>query len=121
MGRLASATELARLRVDGFVSLDAGGDKGSLTTAAETFAPSTLLVNATTHSRAGSVAAELLDPSGVAIEGFTRAECDAFRGDSLAHGLTWRGRPAAALGARPASIRFTLRYASLYSYELAAA
>jgi hypothetical protein len=72
----------------------------------------------------GSLVAELVEPDpkepgGKPIPGFTRADCDAFTGDSIRHSMTWQGKNLAALKGKRVRLRVGLNYATLWSYELA--
>src|SRR5581483_11437563 len=128
--RRAAAIGLAKLRLDGFVSLDAGEAEGTITTApVRSAGPAItlrLLVNAATHGPGGYVAAEVLAADGTVLPGYSLAEADRFAGDAVAHELTWQGRPLALLaraaaGAGTIALRFRLRHASLYAYSCAGA
>ncbi len=123
--RRAAAIGLAKLRLDGFVSLDAGEEEGTITTAPERIdrvaAPLRLLVNAVTHGPGGYVAAEVLAADGTVLPGYSLVEVDRFAGDSVAHELTWQGRSLGTIMRAVASVdtialRFRLRRASLYAY-----
>ena len=95
----------ARLRVDGFVSVD----WGTLTTKPLELAGDHLLVNAT-----GPVTVEVLDASG-RVPG--RAE---LTGDSLRHAVTFQGKSLRALApSSPVRLRFTVPpEARLYSFTV---
>lgn len=111
-----AATGVAVLRLDGFCSLHAGPDEGSLVTRREPFRAAGVTINAKTSSD-GYVAAEILDANDQVIPGFGRAECVPFSGDSVRHVLRWGNAalPADQVG-RDKKIRFFLRHADLYSY-----
>ena len=106
---------LAKLRLDGFVSLDAGETEGTVTTRPLRFEGNQLVINA--QSTEGSVAVAILDREGRPIVGFGAADCDTFSGDSLRHTVTW-GRKAdlSALRGQPIRLRFYLRNSKLYSF-----
>lgn len=116
MGRQGCGTGLATLREDGFVSLDAGEDAGMLITAAEQLGGDELWINAATSGTAGSVTVAICEPDGTPVPGFQDAECDPFRGDSVAHQVTWQGRTAIAIPGGSHVLRFTLCSASLFAY-----
>lgn len=120
MGRLGSGTGLAQLRQDGFISVDAGEDEGTLTTPLERLDRGCVVINATTAGPAGYVAAEVVARDGGAVPGFGPQECDRFAGDSVRHVLTWRGQQTNDLPAGAFALRFTMRQASLYSYAIEA-
>ena len=65
---------LAKLRLDGFVSVDADEEEGVLTTKAVTYTGNRLEINA--DARNGQVRVEIVNPFEGAISGFSREECD---------------------------------------------
>lgn len=83
---------LAQLRVDGYVSVEARGwAPGLLTThrfRQETGGEATVNADAS----AGELRYELLEDDGTPIPGFTAADCDPIRCDSLEQPLSWQGR-----------------------------
>ncbi len=113
------AIYLARLRLDGFVSLDAGQLEGSLTTLPLKLAGKRLFVNA--DARAGGVRAEVLDARGrTVLEAFSLDKSVPVRGDQLAGELRWTGTPASGLPSNePVRLRFVLKNASLYAFWVA--
>ena len=107
---------MATLRLDGFVSMDAG--EGALTTKALTMAGGRLVINA--DASLGSIAVEILDEEGRAIPGFSRAEADAFDGDSLRHTVSWSGSgDVSSLQGRPVVVQFHMDRTKLYSFVFA--
>jgi hypothetical protein len=111
---------LAKLRLDGFISLDAAADEGTVTTKPLTFAGSHLLLNSDAGS--GYVLVEILDAEGVPIDGYRKRECDAFRSDSLRHTVTWEGKAdLKAFQGKAIRLKFYLKRAKLYSFQFAAA
>ncbi|MCH5376234.1 MAG: glycosyl hydrolase family 32, partial [Planctomycetes bacterium] len=108
------ATGVAFLRRDGFVSMDAGQDAGTLTTRPLRFTGSKMFVNADTDQ--GELFAEILDESGEVIEPFTRENCRRVQADSTIEPIAWRGGDLTALSGRPVRFRFTLQNGSLYSF-----
>ena len=81
------ALGLAKLRVDGFVSLDAGPTRrGILVTRPLISEGRRLRANMRCYG-GGSIAAEIVDLRERVIPGFSREECDVFRGDSVEHTL----------------------------------
>ena len=98
------ALGLAKLRVDGFVSLDAGPTRrGILVTRPLISEGRRLRANMRCYG-GGSIAAEIVDLRDQVIPGFSRQECDIFRGDSVEHTFSLE-RPdqdaGSALGACP--------------------
>jgi hypothetical protein len=117
-------TGLARWRLDGFAHVQARGARGeaSLLTkplqvkSAEKHA---LSVNADCSRPGSSLRVGLLDAaSKEPVPGFTIRECDAIRGDSVRHKVTWRGRETLqGLRGGEVRLRFGLHAgARLYSF-----
>lgn len=109
------AVGLATLRLDGFVSVEAGDHEGTLTTKLLVFMGDTLEINA--NADGGSISVEVLDADGSMIEGFGKAECDTLATDDLHHVMSWNGdRDCHLLQGRPIRLRFHLKNAKLYSF-----
>ncbi len=108
---------LAKLRRDGFVSVDAGDEVGSLVTKPFLCEGEVLLINAA--ARGGSVTIAVLDEQGVQHEGFGRIDCAVFDGDSVDHRVTWREVSFASLRGKVVRLKFYLRNAHLYSFAVA--
>jgi hypothetical protein len=108
-------TGVAMLRRDGFCSMDAGAIEGVLTTRAVTFGGKRLFVNVA--CRTGSLAVEVLERDGKAIEPLTREKCRPIRTDSTIQAVTWRGAAdLSAAAGRPVRLRFHLRRGALYAF-----
>jgi hypothetical protein len=108
---------LAKLRLDGFVSVDAGEETGTLVTKPFHFEGGNLRINAAT--RGGMVAVAVLDESGVQHDGFGRTDCALFDGDSVKHNVTWRNHLSLdSLSGRAIRLKFYLRNARLYSFAV---
>lgn len=111
-----SGIGLATLRLDGFVSVDAGEEAGTMTTKPLVFLGDTLLVNA--NAARGSLTVEALDAEGQPIAGFSDADCAPITTDSVRHVVTWKGDPDChLLQGRPIKLRFHLKNTQLYSFE----
>jgi hypothetical protein len=109
------ATGLATLRRDGFASLDAGPDGGTLTTRPVRFAGKHLFVNADVAS--GELTAEVLDERGKVVDGLTRAVCVPVRADKTLQAVTWKAGDLARVGGRPVRFRFHLKKSGrLYAF-----
>jgi len=116
---------LAKWRLDGFVSLDAGGELGTVeTTLREPLASEVHLeINATVTPRpgrrepGGSVTVEVLDPEGRVLPGYHRDDCMALRGDAVHHPVEWKDQRTLPSGI-PFRLRFVFQQASLFSYTL---
>ena len=106
---------LAKLRLDGFVSLDAGTATGSILTKPVILAGQSLRVNV--EAPDGELRAEILDSrSGKAIHGYSLAQSVPVRGDHLDAELKWSSAKLGALAGRTVQLRFSLRQASLYAF-----
>ena len=112
---------LAKLRLDGFVSVDAGTTEhfeikeGTLTTKPLTFEGGKLLINA--NAKWGSVLVEILDARGKPISGFSREDCDALNEDKIHHAVSWHGKAdLKALEGEVIKLKFYLRGAKLFSF-----
>jgi len=110
------ATGLAKLRRDGFCSMEAPrGTEGYVTTRPVSFSGKHLFVNA--EAAAGALRAEVLDEGGRVIPGFSREKCIALRSDSTRARIEWRGAPdLSSLAGKPVRFRFAVRGARLYSF-----
>ena len=108
-----SALVLAKLRLDGFVSLDAAKE-GTVVTQPFLAQGGQLFVNAVAN--AGTLRAELLDAeSGQPLPGFSLSEAAALQGDHLASRLGWQARTALPQD-RAVRVRFHLDQAQLYAF-----
>ena len=109
----AGAICLAVLRRDGFLSLDAGADVGTLTTKPFTVSGSKLFVNVDCHKN-GDLRAELLGENGKML-----AQSVALTGDQTRGEILWKRNDVVTLKGKTVRLRLTLKNASLYSYWLA--
>ena len=117
-----TAVGMARLRLDGFVSIDASpndrhpkDNRPTLMTKPLHSPGNRLVVNA--EAPEGHIEAELLNVDGFVIDGYSREDCDPFSGDSLAHTFTWKGNGDIG-GCLPARIRFYMERAKLYALQI---
>jgi hypothetical protein len=86
-----SALALAKLRRDGFVSLQAEGADGELVTPPLKPGGAELILNA--DASGGALQVEVLDAeSGRCLEGGDAEAFDGFNGDQLRGAVTWKGR-----------------------------
>lgn len=103
------------LRTDGFASVRAGYEGGSMTTRPLIFEGTRLELNIAT-SASGIAIVELLDSEGNVLPGFSRAEADPIIGNAIQHTVTWQSSSdVSALAGKPIRIRFLLEDADLYS------
>jgi hypothetical protein len=123
------AIHLSRLRLDGFVSMDAGDLDGSLITRPIVLRGQHLFVNAQVRE-GGFLRAEILDATGrkpvaevlnasgrVPIKGFTLSDAITVTGDQLEAPLAWQGgNDLESLAGKEVRVRFTLQNASLYAF-----
>ena len=108
---------LAKLRLDGFVSMDADHEMGTLITKPFLVDGDRLSINAA--ARSGSVAVAVLDEHGIQHEGFSRADCAVFDGDAVGHRVTWRTKTSLdELRGHSVRLKFYLRNAELYSFTV---
>ena len=112
----SSAICLAKLRLDGFVSLDAS-TKGELLTAPFLWKGEELYLNA--DAGGGEVLVELMDAdSRTPLPGRSAGACRPLRGDHLRTAVIWDRDPTTEFGERPVRLRILLRRAKLYSFWL---
>ena len=115
-----AAIGLAKLRLDGWVSVDAGATEGTLKTKSLILGDDNLIINALAPT--GTVAVEILDSiTSNPIAGFAKDDCDIFTGDAIRHTVSWNGQDdLSALANQEISIRFYLQDAKLYSFSVTA-
>lgn len=107
---------LAKLRLDGFVSVDAGEDMGTLVTQPFTCEGDSLEINA--QARGGLVAVAVLDGAGTQYPGFGKIDSAVFDSDSVRHRMSWRHTALGSLKGKVIRLKFYLRNARLYSFKL---
>ena len=111
------AIGVARLRLDGFVSLDAREAEGRVTTWPLSFqGGDELRVNA--DAAGGFLWVEALTAFGEPIEGLTQDDCLPLRRDALNHLIEWRGGKSLKQASQPLRLRFSMRNVSLYSFQI---
>ncbi len=109
------STGLATLRRDGFASMVAGEEAGTLTTRPITFKGKHLFVNASCPQ--GTLRAEVLDEQGQPIAPHTVENSDALRVDSTIAPIHWKGAAdLSPLAGKIVRFRFHLESGSLYSF-----
>lgn len=109
-----AAVGLARLRRDGFASLQARVPGASMTTRPLVFKGSRLFVNANT---AGSILkVSCLSEDMTPIPGFHPEECIGFSGNSTCTEIRWQRQELSSLAGKPVRFRFQLDAGDLYSF-----
>lgn len=105
----------ATIRTDGFVSVHAGGEAGTMQTKPITFAGSELVMNYST-SGVGGIRVELQDADGKPLPGYALDDCPVRYGDDIEYVVRWNGgSDLSALAGKPVRIKFELDDADLYS------
>lgn len=105
------------LRLDGFSSIEAPYEGGSMTTRLFVFKGKKLLLNFAT-SAPGFVRVEVQDAKGIAIEGFSVDDCDEMIGNYIGRGVSWRGRSdVSSLAGEAIRLKFVMKDANLYSLK----
>ena len=108
------AIHLAKLRVDGFVSIDAGDRAGFVDTRPLRLEGGHLWVNATAG---GEIRAEITGPDGrTPLPGWEAGACTPVKGDQVRAELRWAGKNLTELAGQRVRVRFHLKNASLYSF-----
>lgn len=112
------AIGVGTLRLDGWVSFDAGAKEGTLLTKPFLLEYGRLVLNAS--APAGWLSVEITDPAGTALPGFSRSDCNTFEGDSLAHTVKWRNSgDLSGLVGRAVRLQFFSKHSKLFSFHLA--
>jgi len=109
------STGLAVLRRDGFASMDAGDEPGTLTTRPLTFKGKYLFINADVTR--GELRVEVLDQDGKVLSALGKDQCIPVVTDSTIQPVQWREpRDLSAVSGKPVRFRFHLRRGKLYSF-----
>jgi hypothetical protein len=110
-----ASTGLAILRRDGFASMEADEDEKILLTRKLTFNGKYLFVNM--DGRMGRLYAEICQPDGRPIPGFTRDDCIPVSTDSTKQMLAWKnGNPLDSIAGQPVRIKFYLTNAKIFAF-----
>jgi len=110
-----SQTGLATLRRDGFASMEAAQQEGTLTTRPVQFKGKYLFVNVAAPK--GELRAEVLDRQGNVIAPFSRDNCEPVRTDTTLGEVKWKGAAdLSALAGKPVVFRFSVRRGALYAF-----
>ena len=106
-------------RLDGFVSLDAGDEVGTVVTRPLVFEGQKLVLNVAAQ---GSLAVGLLDEAGRPIPGFRLAECDPISVDSVRKTVSWRGHDEVTrLAGQVVRLQLRMQNAKLFAFQFQAA
>jgi hypothetical protein len=109
-----SGIGLATLRLNGFVSLDAGPALATVTTNAIQNADGPLLINA--DAGKGSLRAELLDAFGNTIPGYTVEDCLPINEDEIVQFVRWKKHSELPENANILKIRFEMTNTKLFGF-----
>jgi len=102
-------------RLDGFVSLDAGQTAGTFVTRPLAFEGSKLVLNV---AAAGKVLVEIQDGKGIAIKGFSMADCRAVKTDAIRHVVSWKsGSDLSNLAGKTVRLKFKMENTKLYAMQ----
>ena len=97
------------------MSLDAIG-VGSFTTRSVIFEGEMLTINL--KSSNGFVKVGILDETGKPLTGFSPAECDEIKGDSVQQIVSWKGNTdVSSLAGKPVKLCFEMMHAGVYSMQ----
>ena len=107
---------LAKLRLDGFFSLDTSPYRQGILVTHPIFAEGNNLVINASCSEGGCIVAEMTDVAGKPLPGLAKEDCDPFAGDGVSHTMTWKGKRDFDLPGY-CKLRFHMRRASLYSLQ----
>lgn len=106
---------LAKLRRDGFTSMDSDDKGGTLTTAPVIFSGKFPFVNLA--AKDGELGTEILDEAGKVIAPFSLENSVALKADGTHQKLSWKGADnLAALSGKPVRFRFHLSNGGLYAF-----
>ncbi len=107
---------LAKMRLDGFVSLDTSPHREGVLVTRPVFGEGNRLVINAEVGAGGYIDVEVADAAGNVLEGYSRKDCDTFTGDDVRHVVTWNGNPKAEFPGYH-KFHFYMRKASLYSIQ----
>jgi len=109
-----STTGLATLRRDGFASMDAGQEGGTLTTRPVKFRGKYCFVN---FAGTGHLAMEILDESGKTLRGYSYQDFHPVGGDDTRLAARWNKAPdLSRLAGRTVRFRFYLQRGKLFAF-----
>jgi hypothetical protein len=106
---------LAKWRLDGFVSLDAGEKTGIVETVPLKLPSGTLTVNAKID---GALRVAVLDARSVPVPGYTAADAQVVTGDSTRHVISWKKHDTLPTDI-PIRLQFRMTKTQFFSYSVA--
>ena len=109
---------LATLRLDGYVSLDATVREGWIETKPVFSTGARLFINGRCNDN-GYIEVEVMDTWNNVWEEYGRDECAKFTGDAVRHQVNWSGRETVSEVPGAVKLRFYLRNAELYGFQFA--
>jgi hypothetical protein len=105
---------LARLRADGFVSLDGDADGGQMITTPVVLRGRSLHINA--DAGGGEIRVAIRNIDGATVEGFSESACQPIAADTLDSIVSWASSPSLkVIQSRPVRLVFRIQNAKLYS------
>lgn len=113
------AIGLATLRKEGFISQRGPKTGGVVCTRALRWPGGKLIVNA--DAQAGELTVRVSDELRKPLAGFDYADCEVFKGNKVAHEVTWKGQSLDAFAGKTIRLEFQLRDADLYTFRAASA
>ncbi|MFH0962457.1 MAG: hypothetical protein V2A58_00435 [Planctomycetota bacterium] len=116
MSKVGYHLGLAKMRRDGYVSLTTSPHREGIMVTRPCFMEGNRIVLNAKTAADGFVGVEVRDENAQAVTGYSREEFDTFRGDSVRHVCTWKGRAQAEFRGYYKLI-FTMRKAELYSFQ----
>ena len=107
----------AKIRVDGYVSVEAGDEEGSFVTPLLRFKGNALELNVAVRV-GGGVRVGLLDEAGRPVPGLTPADCVPIVGDHLRHVVIWNTKTnISSLAGRPIHLSLQMTKANLFAFQ----
>ena len=106
---------LAKWRLDGLVSLDAGQSEGVVDTVPLQCQGDRLVVNA--DASAGTMTVAVLDAQGNVLPGYAATECVPLRADAVRHPVRWKSHDRIK-HTGPIRLQFHMTDTSLFSYAI---
>lgn len=107
----------ATIRLDGYVSVEAGNDEGSFVTPPLRFKGNTLVLNVAVQP-GGNLRVGVLDATGRPVPGLSTADCAPITGDHIRHAVVWNARTnLASLADHPICLSFQMAKANLFAFQ----